>query len=216
TILTNYQFAKAIDDTSANKQNGNARTNPFNQAFDKGLADFHRAHIFNFSGLYELPIHPLSPILRTLVGCWNLNGIISINSGQPMTVTSGGDNAGTGGGSQRGDLAGDPYITGDRSHQDQYTEWLRRAAFAPNAVGTYGVLGRGTYFGPGFATVDLGVMKNFAVRERINTQLRFEMFNSLNRVNFKNPTTAQNNANFMRITSAYDPRILQLALRVSF
>src|SRR5262249_56452796 len=36
TILTNYQFAKAIDDTSANKQNGNARTNPFNQAFDKG------------------------------------------------------------------------------------------------------------------------------------------------------------------------------------
>ena len=120
----------------------------------------------------------------------------------------------------RADLVGDPYIIGDRGHQDQYTEWLRRAAFAPNAVGTYGVLGRGTYFGPGFATVDLGVMKNFAIRERFNSQLRFEMFNSLNRVNFNNPNNssnaAQNSANFMRIISARDPRILQLALRVSF
>jgi hypothetical protein len=132
-------------------------------------------------------------------------------------VTSGVDNARTGASNQRADLVGDPYITGSRSHQDQYTEWLRRAAFAPNAVGTYGVLGRGTYFGPGLASVDLGVMKNFAIKERFNTQFRFEMFNSLNRVNFNNPnSTAQNNANFMRITTAGDPRILQLALRITF
>jgi len=133
-----------------------------------------------------------------------------------MTVTSGVDNARTGTGNQRADLVGDPYFAGDRSHQDQYNEWLRISAFAPNAVGTYGTLGRGTYFGPGLATVDLGVMKNFAIKERFNTQFRFEMFNSLNRVNFNNPTTAQNNANFMRITSAGDPRILQLALRLTF
>jgi hypothetical protein len=85
TILGNYQFAKAIDDTSQNKQNGNARTNPANQRFDKGLAEFHRAHVFNFSGLYELPIRPSNPLMRTLVGGWNLNGIISLNSGQPLT-----------------------------------------------------------------------------------------------------------------------------------
>jgi hypothetical protein len=216
TILANYQFAKAIDDSSANKQNGNSRTNPFNQRFDKGLADFHRAHVLNFSGLYELPFIPANPWMRALAGGWNLNAILSANSGSPLTIGSGVDNARTGTGGQRADLVGDPYITGNRTHQEQITEWLRRAAFAPNAIGTYGSLGRGTYFGPGLASLDLGLVKGFVVKERLNAQLRFEAFNSLNRVNFGNPTTALNSGNFMKITSAGDPRILQLALRVSF
>src|SRR5260221_2896778 len=118
-----------------------AGANPFNQRFDKGLAEFHRAHVFNFSGLYELPIRFSNPVMRTLLGGWNLNGIVSMNSGQPLTVTSGVDNARTGTGNQRADLVGNPYITGDRSHQDQYTQWLLRSAFAPNAVRTYGPLG---------------------------------------------------------------------------
>ena len=216
TVLANYQFAKAIDDTSQNKSTGAVRTNPFNQRFDKGLSEFQRTHVFNFSGLWELPIRFSQPVAQTLLGGWNLNGIISLNTGQPLTVVSGVDNARTGTGGQRADLVGDPYFTGDRSRQDQYTEWLRKAAFAPNALGTYGNLGRGTYFGPGYASVDLGLMKNFVVKERFNTQFRFEMFNSLNRANFANPNTTQNNANFMRITAAQDPRILQLALRLTF
>lgn len=216
TILANYQFAKSIDDTSQNKQNGSVRTNPFNQRFDKGLAEFHKAHVFNFSSLYELPFHPGSGIMRTLLGGWNINGIVSLYSGQPLTVTSGVDNARTGTGGQRADIVGDPNLPDGRSHQEQYTEWLRRAAFVPNAIGTFGNLGRGTFFGPGFASVDLGLMKSFLVKERFDTQFRFEAFNAFNRVNFNNPNTAQNNANFMRITSAADPRILQLALRIRF
>jgi hypothetical protein len=93
---------------------------------------------------------------------------------------------------------------------------LRRAAFVPNAIGTYGVLGRNNYIGPGFANLDLGVMKNFSLHERLKAQFRFETFNALNHTNFSNPTTAQNSANFMKITSANDPRILQLALRFAF
>ena len=216
TILANYQFAKSIDDASGNKQNGNNRTNPFNQRFDKGLAEFHKAHVLNFSGLYELPIKPTNPWMRALIGGWNMNAILSAYSGQPLTITSGVDNARTGTGGQRADLVGDPSLASGRTHQEQYTEWLRRAAFAPNAIGTYGVLGRGTYFGPGLVNLDLGLVKAFVAKERYSVQLRFETFNTLNRVNFNNPTTAQNSGNFMRITSAGDPRILQLALRLGF
>ena len=151
-----------------------------------------------------------------LAGGWNLNAIMNLNSGQPLTALSGVDNARTGAGNQRADIIGDPSLPSGRSHQDQYTEWLRRAAFAPNGLGTYGNLGRNTFFGPGNASVDLGLMKNFRVKEHFITQFRFEMFNSLNRVNFNNPTTAQNSANFWRITSARDPRILQLSLRLTF
>ena len=92
------------------------------------------------------------------------------------------DNARTGTGGQRADIGGNPYLTGNRSHQEQYLEWLRKAAFTPNAIGTYGNLGRGTFFGPGLATLDLGLVKSFVVKERFSTQLRFESFNSLNRV----------------------------------
>ena len=161
-------------------------------------------------------MQPIAPLLRALVGGWNLNGILNYNTGRPFTVSSGVDNARTGAGGQRADVIADPNFGGNRSHAEQITEWLKRAAFVPNAVGTYGNLGRNTYIGPGFANVDLGIVKNFSYRERCNTQFRFELFNALNHTNFANPTTAQNSGNFMRITSASDPRILQLALRFNF
>ena len=72
------------------------------------------------------------------------------------------------------------------------------------------------FFGPGFANVDAGLVKNFKWNERVNTFLRFEAFNVLNRVNLNNPTTAQNNANFMRITSAGDPREIEIGFRMQF
>jgi hypothetical protein len=90
-------------------------------------------------------------------------------------------------------------------------------AFAPNALGTFGNLGRNRFRGPGFANFDLGLHKSFRINERVNTQFRFETFNSFNRVNLNLPSAAQNAGNFMRISSTLgDPRILQFALRVSF
>jgi len=56
SILANYQYGKSIDDASANKGTGVNRTNPFDQSFDKGRSDFDRTHVFNFSGLWELPV----------------------------------------------------------------------------------------------------------------------------------------------------------------
>jgi outer membrane receptor protein involved in Fe transport len=216
TVLANFQFSKAIDDSSANKQNGNVRTNPFNQRFDKGPADFYRKYVFNLSGLYELPIHPAKPLTRALIGGWNLNAIASLNTGQPFTVTSGVDNALSGAGGQRADLVGDPYFTGDRSHQEIISQYLNASAFASNAINTYGNLGRNIFIGPRFANLDLGVVKDFSPQERIKAQLRFEMFNSLNHANFSNPAASRTSGTFMQITSASDPRILQLALRLGF
>ncbi len=216
TILANYQFSKSIDDTSANKGTGQVRTNPNNQAFDKALSDFNRPNVFNFSGLWELPLKFQNRAVNFAIGGWNLNAIMNLTSGQPFSVTSGVDNARTGTGGQRVDYNGDPILGGDRSRNDIVTEYLRRSVFQPNALGTFGSIGRNTYYGPGFANVDFGLAKDFRVNERFTTAFRFEAFNALNRVNFGNPTTAQNNGNFMRITSANSPRILQLALRMVF
>jgi len=214
TVLANYQFSKAIDDTSQNKLTGVTRT--LSQRFDKGLSEFHRAHVFNFSGIWDLPWSPKAGVARFFLGGWSMNGIVNLYSGQPFSVVSGVDNARTGIGGQRADLVGDPNFSEERARQQIVTEYLRKAAFAPNAIGTYGNLGRNTFFNPGLANVDIGLVKNFKWNERVDTFFRFEMFNALNRVNLNGPNGAQNNANFMRITGAQDPRILQLALRVTF
>jgi hypothetical protein len=96
------------------------------------------------------------------------------------------------------------------------SQYLNTTAFAANAINTYGTLGRNTFIGPGFANLDLGVVKDFAPQERFKAQLRFEMFNSLNHANFSNPAASRTSGTFMQITSASDPRILQLALRFGF
>ncbi|HUQ91412.1 MAG TPA: hypothetical protein VM120_07010 [Bryobacteraceae bacterium] len=93
---------------------------------------------------------------------------------------------------------------------------MNRTAFAPNALGTFGNLGRNRFRGPGFINFDFGLHKNFPITERVNTQFRFETFNTFNRVNLGLPVVNQSAGNFMRITTAGDPRILQFALRLSF
>lgn len=216
SILANYQYGKSIDDASANKGQGVDRTNPFNQSFDKGRSDFDRTHVFNCSSLWELPVHFENRALNAVVGGWNLNSIVTLMSGYPLTVTSGVDNARSGAPNQRADLIGDPYLA-DRSRGKQVAQWLNIAAFAQNALGTYGNQGRNRFEGPGYANVDLGLAKNFKITERLITALRFEAFNAFNRVNLNVPNSSlSNGANFMRITSAYDPRILQLALRINW
>ena len=216
SFLGNYQFGKAIDDASANKGTGINRTNPFNQRFDKGRSDFDRTQVVNLSGIWELPIRFHGRALEAIAGGWSLNSIVSLISGYPFTITSGVDNARTGTGGQRADLIGNPIIPGDRTRGQQIAQWLNKAAFGPNPLNTFGNLGRNTLEGPGYATVDLGLGKRFKIAERLDATLRFQAFNAFNRVNLNLPAASLTSGNYMKITSAYDPRILQLAMRVSW
>jgi hypothetical protein len=68
----------------------------------------------------------------------------------------------------------------DRSRGEFILQYLNRDAFAPNALGTYGNLGRNTFRGPGYAGVDLGLHKRFPITEEVTAQFRFEMFNAFN------------------------------------
>jgi hypothetical protein len=61
--------------------------------------------------------------------------------------------------------------------------WVNPAAFANPAPDTFGTSPRNGHYGPGFASVDFSVVKNTEITERINTQLRIEMYNLFNRIN---------------------------------
>lgn len=217
SLLANYMWSKSIDDGSENKGNSISHSNPYNNGFDKGPSAYDHTHVFTASGLWAIPVHFDNKLVSAFLGGWNLTGIATLQSGNTFTVGSGVDNSRTGVGGDRADIVGNPYIAGNRNRNDLIAQYLSKAAFAPNPLGTFGNQGRNRFRGPGLANVDLGLHKNFRITERVNTQFRFETFNSFNKVNLSSPTTTQNSVNFMRITSTIgDPRILQFALRLSF
>lgn len=218
SLLVNYQFSKAIDNSSNSKQTGQSVTDPNNRNFDRGVADFDRRHVFNAAGVWQLPGKWSSKTMQAFLGGWSLNLIGNYTGGYPFSIYSGVDNALTGTGSQRADLVSgaSPYFSSDRSKGDQIYQYFNKAAFTSNAVGTFGSTGRNSFRGPAFVNFDSGLYKSFKVQERLTTTLRFEAFNMLNHTNLKNPNNSVSSSQFMRITSAYDPRIMQVALRVAW
>ncbi|MEO7652351.1 MAG: hypothetical protein ABIZ80_17945, partial [Bryobacteraceae bacterium] len=219
TFLAGFSWQKSLDTISSSSAGGSFSpdtTHPLSQLeLDYGLSDFHRTARFVSSFNYAIPSPRGS--LRHVLGGWQTNGIVTLQTGGPMTVSSGIDNSLTGIGLDRADVVGNPVISGDRSKGDRILQWFNTNAFAVNASGTYGTVGRNTLTGPGLATVDWSAFKKFILPfEGHSLEFRGEFFNLFNRANFNNPTTNRSSGVFGRITSAGEPRIVQLGLRYSF
>jgi hypothetical protein len=99
-------------------------------------------------------------------------------------------------------------------------QWVSRNAFqqlTPAAnPGQFGNEGRNMVRGPGLATVDLSLFKNFALSESAHLQFRAEAFNTLNHSNFNLPENDLASPEFGQILQAAPPRLLQLALKFVF
>jgi hypothetical protein len=95
-------------------------------------------------------------------------------------------------------------------------QWFNTAAFATQATGTYGNLGRFSVYGPGAWNMDLAVSRIFSIRERFHLEVRSEAFNFFNHANWNNPTVSNTSGTFGQITSFSSPRIIQFALKLSY
>jgi len=101
--------------------------------------------------------------------------------------------------------------------------WLNPAAFTVPAAGTFGNLGRNTFFGPNFKQIDFSALKDFKLGEKAKLEYRAEFFNIFNRPNFDQPNTTFNTPNFGKIFNTFGrtlglgtSRQIQMALRLSF
>jgi hypothetical protein len=86
----------------------------------------------------------------------------------------------------------------------------------PPASAPFGDLGRNAFRAPGLEQWDLGVDKNFFIREKIRLQFRSEFFNVLNHTNFGNPGNVSTSGSFGTITTTYPPRQIQFGLKLMF
>ncbi len=214
SLLASYTWSKLIDDSSGD---GGIATDPFNFRNQRGLSNLDVPHRFVGSFIYELPrMKAANAFARHLLGGWDVNGILTFESGTPFTVSSGRDNSFSGVNADRADLIGNPFLSTDRPRGELVNRYFNIDAFTFNAVGTFGTSGRNILRGPGNANVDTGLFKSIAITETHRLQFRAEAFNLFNRVNLGNPNANRNAAAFGRITSAGPPRVIQLALKYQF
>jgi hypothetical protein len=110
-----------------------------------------------------------------------------------------------------------PHLIGDPDAADRTRErWFNPAAFSFPAFGTFGNAGRNILEGPGYANVNLGVLKTVGLGVRARVQLRAEAFNLFNRANYNLPDNFLGSPTFSQILSAGPPRRLQFGARVLF
>jgi len=196
----------SLDDSSGGLSAAVSSLDLDNPQLDWGLAAVDRTHIFNAAlvlGLPSLQNHPTA--IREVFGSWEVGTIIGAGSGTPITVTTGSVPGLPGGG-----LAGTGYTDNQRPnrvasepcHVDGALaeQWLNPKAFTIVGIpiGTNGNETRGECRGPGYFQTDLSLYKNIRTSNRVGMQLRFEIFNLFNRVNF----LSQNFNSTMGISSA--------------
>ena len=214
SIQANYTFGKLLDNASADDD---APANPFDIRNEKGHSDLDITHRLVGVFVWRLPrLQSWPAIWRAALGDWETNGVLVLESGQWLTVVSGRDNSGAGVNQDRADLTGNPRLDPNRERSALIAEYFNTRAFAVNSPGTFGTAGRNIIQGPGLADLTVGISKNIRLAETHALQFRAECFNLLNQVNLGNPSMNVSSAGFGRITSAGDPRVVQLAVKYSF
>jgi hypothetical protein len=172
-------------------------------------------HRFVVSFGYELPeFEGRSAVVRHLAGGWQLNGIVQRQTGFPLSVTN----------SQLDIrfLTNRPDGTCDANADAPHTveQWFNTSCFVARPLSQTGErpgnAGRNTVRGPGFASTDLSLFKNVEFGGGRRIQLRIEAFNLFNQAHFNQPSGAIGTANFGRITTAQDGRVMQLGIKYLF
>jgi hypothetical protein len=215
TAGANYTWAKSLDWTSyLTDLDGINVINPFNARAYRGVSDFNVPHRLVANYVWQLP-SPSAGALRLLLGGWETSGILNWQSGFPLNISSGEDNSLTAIGNDNADVVSKPgYTSGSKA--DRINKWFTTEAFRTNREGTFGTSGRNTLIGPNTFNLSVAAHKSFQIGERVRLQYRAEFFNAPNHTNLNNPGTTVTTSSFGRITSAGDPRIIQMALRLHF
>jgi hypothetical protein len=206
-LMASYTFSKVIDDVPdatsvvpfSSGDDGKQIFNAFDVRSDRALGINDQRHRFVVSGVWNLSNYAkglANPFARALAGGWSLSAILTAQSGQPYTGKVGG-----------GDLNGDSNQQTDR----------------------FPGVGRDTFTLPNFVSLDPRVTREIPIHERARMQFIFEGFNIFNRTNFNSVRTTQwslqtlagqltlvRQSNFGTPLSTAGPRILQLAVKITF
>jgi hypothetical protein len=223
-----YTRSKLVDDASsvfdASILTGPIANYPvadsFNRPLERDYSTGDIPNVFVASVVWDLPAgagrsHQLHGVVGALGNDWTLTTLVTLESGVPVALTQTTNfNAFAGFGVQRPNLVGDPTLPDDQRNE---ARWFNTAAFAIAPQFTLGSASRNPIRGPAYRDVDLAVMRRIPVAGRDRAlEVRAEIFNLFNTVNLGAPAAVAGAANFGTITTALDPRVVQVAVKFLF
>jgi hypothetical protein len=225
-MLAAYTLGKSTDDVSsffASAGDANFPQNSNDPGAERGRSNFDVRHRLSVALSYALPFGRGRTWLAdggaaaAIFGDWDVESVVTVQSGRPFTVAllPDIDNSNTGraslgfGANDRPDQIGDPEAANPGA-----AGWFNAAAFAFPPFGTFGDVGRNTLEGPGYANVNLAVLRHIPLGSGPRLQLRLEAFNLFNRVNLDLPDNFLGSPTFGQILSAGSPRRLQFGTRL--
>jgi len=183
---------------------------PGNPDLDYSYCGSDRRHTWNLSAVLRVPTYS-NGVLGAIISDWQIAPIIRVVSGDRSSVATGTDIARTGTGGQRAvQVLDDPYGDGTAAN------YLNPAAFENPAIGTYSTDRPYTIVNPSTFQNNIAISRAFRFGGEKVFQFRWEIFNFLNHVNLDGPSTSLNSSTFGQITSAGDPRIMQLGFKFAF
>jgi hypothetical protein len=217
TALAAWTWSKSIDDASgffSSAGDPNYPQDSRHAALDRGLSSFDLRQRLSLSYFYDLPLGK-----GRLRGGWQTFGIWTFQSGRPFTVAllADLDNSNTGrstlgfGANDRPNLVRSPALAAPTPGL-----WFDTAAFTMPPYGSFGNAGRNILTGPGLGNVNVSLVKNTRLAERVSLQFRAEAFNLFDRANFDLPDIFFGSPTFGRISSAGSPRRMQFGLKLLF
>ena len=219
SFLLSYTRSKLIDDAGsvfdASIQTGPVANFPvadsYNRALERDVSTGDLPHTLAASYIIDLRTAKLRRLTAMIRGL-RIVGTVIAQSGLPFPVTQATNfNAFAGFGVQRPNLLRNPNLP---AGQRTTVRWFDTAAFAIAPQFTLGTSSRNPVRGPGYRNIDLAIIRMIPLRERMDLEIRAEIFNLTNTPPLANPNGVAGSAAFGTITSAGDPRVIQLALKL--
>jgi hypothetical protein len=235
TVGLAYTWSKDL--TTNSNDRGTSATSSYDFLRDYGPSSTNTPQILEVNYIYELPFFKSQHGFEGhILGGWEISGVSSFVSGSSFTVTqqvdpfacivtggvcAAGSAPGTGinglGFIQDGDIAIRPNQTAKIQKTKTRAEWFSTSSFAEaKATGTFGNERVGSLLGPGVQKWDIATMKNVNIGDHLRFQLRGEYFNAFNHTNFSAVDSSLEDGNFGQVTTAHEPRIIQIGAKLYF
>jgi len=196
--------------------------NIYNAAAEWGPCDYDATHNFVTNAVYDLPFgrdrhfgKGMNKAVDAVAGGWQAAGILSLHTGFPLTVTAN-DASNTLSRGPRADCISPADVLGQQgSPVGNGFQWYSPTGFAQPANGTFGSCGVGTVRGPGLATLDFNLSKNFRITERQSFDLRAEFINLTNTPILNSPNNSVG-SQLGLLNSSQGARNVQFAFKYRF
>jgi Carboxypeptidase regulatory-like domain len=219
-LLVSYTYSKSLDNITTGSAAGPPGApgflNPYCFSCDYGRSASDFRHRFVASSVYYLPTLANSkPAVKYTLGGWEVSGILSLQAGFPVTPAISFNNSESiGGGSRPNVILGCSNVpAGGRNP----AMWFNPNCYQIPPRGQFGNAGKGIIDGPGMATFDFGLFKDFNISERYRLQFRSEFFNLGNHPNFADPNPYIDTPGAGSIGgTATAARQIQFALKLTF